>query len=104
ARDLPYRTQLVPLAAMFVDLGHDGASVGAKQKVARWYWCGVLGELYGGAIESRFARDLPEVVAMVRGEASEPITIQATATISFFTNARSTRSTRGADGFRLGRY
>jgi len=23
-------------------------------QIARWYWCGVLGELYGGATESRF--------------------------------------------------
>jgi hypothetical protein len=76
ARDLPYRTQLVPLAAMFVDLGKDGETEGARQRIARWYWCGVLGELYGGAIESRFARDLPEVVALVRGEATEPVTIQ----------------------------
>jgi len=76
ARDLPYRTQLVPLAAIFVDLDREGDTEGARQKIARWYWCGVLGELYGGAIESRFARDLPEVVAMVRGEATEPITIQ----------------------------
>ena len=30
---------------------------------------------YGSAIESRFARDLPEVVGLVRGEASEPVTI-----------------------------
>ncbi|MBC7284642.1 DUF262 domain-containing protein [Hoeflea sp.] len=76
ARDLPYRTQLVPLAAIFVDLGKDGETEGARQKIARWYWCGVLGELYGSAIESRFARDLPEVVGFVRGGAVEPTTIQ----------------------------
>jgi hypothetical protein len=76
ARDLPYRTQLVPLAAIFVDLGKDGETEGARRKIARYFWCGVLGELYGGAIESRFARDLPEVVALVRGEETEPITIQ----------------------------
>ena len=75
ARDLPYRTQLVPLAAIFTDLGKAGETEGARRKIARWYWCGVLGELYGGAIESRFARDLPEVVALVRGEAAEPVTI-----------------------------
>ncbi len=75
ARDLPYRTQLVPLAAILADLGKDGETEGARRKIARWYWCGVLGELYGGAIESRFARDLPEVVAQVRGEAAEPVTI-----------------------------
>ena len=75
ARDLPYRTQLVPLAASFTDLGQPGESEGARRKIARWYWCGVLGELYGGAIETRFARDLPEVVALVRGGATEPVTI-----------------------------
>ncbi len=75
ARDLPYRTQLVPLAAILADLGNAGETEGARQKIARWYWCGVLGELYGGAIESRFARDLPEVVAWATGEVVEPTTI-----------------------------
>ena len=75
ARDLPYRTQLVPLAALFTDLGQAGETEGARRKIARWFWCGVLGELYGGAIESRFARDLPEVADLVRGEAVEPTTI-----------------------------
>ena len=34
---------------------------GAQQKLARWYWCGVFGELYGGTTETRFSRDLPDV-------------------------------------------
>lgn len=97
ARDLPYRTQLVPLAAMFVDLAKDGETEGARQKIARWYWCGVLGELYGGAIESRFARDLPEVVAMVRGEATEPITIQES---SFQPNRLLTLRTRNSSAYK----
>ena len=97
ARDLPYRTQLVPLAAIFVDLGKDGETEGARQKIARYYWCGVLGELYGGAIESRFARDLPEVVAMVRGEAVEPITIQES---SFQANRLLTLRTRNSSAYK----
>jgi hypothetical protein len=97
ARDLPYRTQLVPLATMFVDLGKDGETEGARQRFARWYWCGVLGELYGGAIESRFARDLPEVVAMVRGEAVEPITIQES---SFQSNRLLTLRTRNSSAYK----
>ncbi len=76
ARDLPYRTQVVPLAATFVDLGKGAETEGASRKIAQWYWCGVLGELYGGAIESRVARDLLEVGAMVRGEGVVPATIQ----------------------------
>lgn len=97
ARDLPYRTQLVPLAAMYVDLEKDGETEGARQKIARWYWCGVLGELYGGAIESRFARDLPEVVAMVRGDATEPITIQES---SFQANRLLTLRTRNSSAYK----
>jgi hypothetical protein len=97
ARDLPYRTQLVPLAAMYVDLGRDGETEGARQAIARWYWCGVLGELYGGAIESRFARDLPEVVALVRGEAVEPITIQES---SFQANRLLTLRTRNSAAYK----
>lgn len=97
ARDLPYRTQLVPLAAIFVELGKDGETEGARQKIARWYWCGVLGELYGGAIESRFARDLPEVVAFVRGEAGEPITIQES---SFQPNRLLTLRTRNSSAYK----
>ena len=57
---LPYGTQLIPLAAILAVLDKDGQSAGAQQKLARWYWCGVFGELYGGTTETRFSRDLPE--------------------------------------------
>jgi len=74
ARDLPYRTQLVPLAAMFAILGDYGDTYGVKEKLAQWYWCGVFGELYGGSIETRFAKDLPEVLEWIKG-GPEPATI-----------------------------
>ena len=74
ARDLPYRTQLVPLAAIFTVLGDQADHDSVRAKLARWFWCGVFGELYGGAIESRFAKDLPEVLAWVGG-GPEPDTI-----------------------------
>jgi hypothetical protein len=73
-RDLPYRTQLTPLAAILALLGERADTDSVRAKLARWYWCGVLGELYGGAIETRFARDLAEVVAWIDGGA-EPSTI-----------------------------
>lgn len=97
ARDLPYRTQLVPLAAIFVDLGKDSETAGARQRITRWYWCGVLGELYGGATESRFARDLPEVIAMVRGEMVEPVTIQES---NFQANRLLTLRTRNSAAYK----
>jgi hypothetical protein len=83
ARDLPYHAQLAPLAAIRTALGSRAEDDGMKAKVARWYWCGVFGELYGGAIESRFAKDLPEVLDWVGG-GNEPATI----TDANFTQAR----------------
>ena len=74
SRDLPYRTQLIPLAAILTVLGQRADTLNAKEKILQWYWCGVLGELYGGAIESRFAFDLPEVVAGIDG-GDEPRTV-----------------------------
>ena len=45
-----------------------------ERKITRWFWCGVFGELYGGTTETRFSRDLPDVVGWVRGGA-EPRTV-----------------------------
>ena len=75
-RDLPYQTQLVPLAAILAELGDSWEEIGTKQKVRQWYWCGVLGELYGGAVESRHARDLPEVLDWIRASGPPPTTVR----------------------------
>jgi hypothetical protein len=66
---------LVPLSAILTLLGPQWEVHSVKEKVRRWYWCGVLGELYGGAIETRFARDLPEVLDWVDG-GLEPSTVR----------------------------
>ena len=73
-RDIPYRTQLIPLAAILADLGTEAELEGNLAKLRRWFWCGVLGELYGGSIESRFARDVPQVLEWIRG-GPEPDTV-----------------------------
>ncbi|MFC8934504.1 DUF262 domain-containing protein [Rhodococcus sp. NPDC057135] len=66
-RFLPYPKQLVPLAAIRVVMGSDADLFGPREKLVRWFWCGILGELYGGAIETRFVRDLEQVPAWARG-------------------------------------
>ncbi|MFF3608528.1 DUF262 domain-containing protein [Streptomyces sp. NPDC002463] len=76
-RFLPYGTQLIPLAAILALAGDDAQSAGAQHKLARWYWCGVFGELYGGSTETRFSHDLPDVVGWIRGTAGEPRTVGA---------------------------
>jgi len=73
---LPYGSQLIPLAAIFASLGKDSETHAAQEKIARWFWSGVLGELYGGAIETRFGLDLPEVVEWVKGSKTVPRTIE----------------------------
>lgn len=75
ARDLPYRTQVIPLAAIFAVLGSRAENAGVTTKLSRWYWSGILGELYGGAIETRFAKDVPEVLDWIDGKGEEPTTI-----------------------------
>ena len=76
AQDIPYQTQLVPLAAIFADLGQQASADSVQQNIARWYWCGVLGEMYAGAVETIFARDLLEVVNWIATQGGEPSTIR----------------------------
>ena len=47
-REVPYRTQLVPLAAVLTHLGERWLEPRIYNKLTRWFWCGVLGEMYGG--------------------------------------------------------
>ncbi len=72
--DLPYQTQLVPLAAIFAEIGSKAEHAGHMAKIARWFWCGIFGELYGGAVESRFAKDIVEVPSWLDG-GPEPATV-----------------------------
>lgn len=75
-RDLPYRTQLPPLAAVMATLGSERwREPRIYQKLARWYWNGVLGELYGGAVETRMANDVEELLGWIEREAEPPRTI-----------------------------
>ena len=64
--DVPYNTQLVPLAALCVELGRELEPASAKARLERWYWSGVFGEVYGGNTETQFALDLHEVAEYVR--------------------------------------
>jgi len=76
-RDLPYRTQLAPLAAVLALVGDEERWREPRiyQKLAQWFWCGVLGELYGGAVETRIANDVEELLAWIEIEGPPPRTI-----------------------------
>lgn len=73
-RNLPYQAQFVPMAAICAVLGPQFDDDAIRRKLARWYWCGVFGELYGGGTEARLALDMQQVPAWLAGGA-EPRTI-----------------------------
>lgn len=75
--DLPYQTQIVPLAAIIAEIGDAWEHEANRGKLVRWYWNGVFGELYGSAVDSRIARDFMEVPEWLRG-GPEPATITET--------------------------
>ena len=84
-RDLPYATQMIPLSAICAVLGKTKFNEPNTTKVlSRWYWCGILGEMYGGANETRYANDIEDVVDEVYGKPNPARTINA----AFFSSTR----------------
>ena len=75
--DLPYQSQIVPLAAILADIGDAWEHEANRAKLIQWYWNGVFGELYGSAVESRIARDFMEVPEWLKG-GLEPSTVSET--------------------------
>ena len=75
-RDLPYGTQLIPLAVLCTLLleGNRISKTNIKNKLKQWYWCGVFGELYGSANETRFSYDVPDVMNWIDSDESLPRT------------------------------
>ncbi len=73
--DLPYTSQLIPLSVVFAidkNLWFNNAN---KKKLSRWYWCGVFGELYGGANETRYAMDVQGLMRWVNDDNDVPDTV-----------------------------
>lgn len=75
AIELPYSSQLIPLSVAFAVDPHIWFNVANKEKLARWYWCGVFGELYGGANETRYVNDIMGLMAWVEDDNALPETV-----------------------------
>ena len=75
--DLPYSTQLIPLSAVCTVLmdGNRIHTTAVKNMVKQWYWCGVFGELYGSANETRYANDIVQVVKWINDGGELPKTV-----------------------------
>ena len=77
-RDLPYTTQLIPLAAICAEIGKNTFNQPQTQNIlSKWFWCGIMGEMYGGANETRYANDMEDVVNSIRENESQNRTINA---------------------------
>lgn len=104
AKDVPYQTQLIALAAILARV--DSAYRSAKEalmsekpsqseeaivkeikkaykaqqdkepKISRWYWCGVFGEMYTDAVNAQIAKDFSEVTSWLREEIDLPSTVR----------------------------
>lgn len=86
SKDLPYTTQFIPLAVLCTLLA-DGNQIkvaNIKNKIKQWYWCGVFGEMYGGANETRYALDVNGVMEWIADDTKLPRTVQE----SFFNPTR----------------
>jgi len=66
-KNLPYQTQMIPLSVICSLLGTSFEEHTVREKISQWYWCGVLGELYGGANETRFSLDVQNVIEWIGG-------------------------------------
>lgn len=75
SRDLPYSTQVVPLAATLSLLDDRWREPRIFDKLTSWFWCGVLGELYDGAVETRMANDIEELMNWIEHEGEVPRTV-----------------------------
>ena len=74
-KDIPYSTQFIPLSVICTVLDKDLDNYTVKEKLKRWFWCGVFGELYGAANETRYALDVPQVISWVKGDTELPKTV-----------------------------
>jgi len=78
SKDLPYSTQFIPMAVLCTLLaeGNRIKITNIKNKIKQWYWCGVFGELYGSANETRYVNDVVGVMDWIMDEKSQPKTVQ----------------------------
>lgn len=78
SKDLPYTTQFIPLAVLCTLLaeGNKIKVANIKNKIKQWYWCGVFGEMYGGANETRYVYDAVGVMEWIADETKVPRTVQ----------------------------
>lgn len=73
--DLPYSSQLIPLVVLFAIDKNLWFGAANKRKLEQWYWCGVFGELYGGANDTRYVNDVQGMLKWLTDDEVKPETV-----------------------------
>ena len=93
-KHLPYAPQVTILAAICAIIGKAQFDKGStKSLLSRWFWCGVLGEMYGNLTFSSYVNDIMDVPAAIAGISTRIRTID-----SAFFNATRLMSVAGGTG------
>lgn len=75
---LPYKPQLIPMAALLAELKISGKNnAAARDKFRQWYWCGVFSETYRDGHLARFAKDIVQFMEWIENN-DEPEIIKDT--------------------------
>ena len=69
---------MIPLAVLCTLLADHNSikTTSVKDKIKQWYWCGVFGEMYGSANETRYVYDVVGVMAWLDDASKTPKTVQ----------------------------
>lgn len=95
--DLPYTSQIIPLAVTFAIDKNLWFSAKNKEKLTQWYWCGVFGELYGGANETRYVSDVQGLARWAINDNDLPDTVERS---NFFATRLNQLTTRNSAAYK----
>ena len=91
-KHIPYGPQVTILATICAIIGKANFNkTSTKSILSRWFWCGVLGEMYGNLTFSSYTNDIEDVPAAIDGTGSRIRTINS----AFFSATRLMTLTSG---------
>lgn len=84
-KNLPYSTQITILASICAAIGKTLFNkAGTKTLLTKWFWCGVLGEMYGNLTNSSYTNDIEDVTSAIKDKSKQIRTIDS----AFFSATR----------------
>lgn len=106
-KEVPYRTQVVSLAAILAHIGDRWLEPVVHDRLSQWFWCGIFGELYGGAVETRIANDFEDLAAWLlsydqgtNNASEESLTVRTIASAAFQESRLDTLRTRQSAAYK----